>query len=142
MAWNDNKNIWYWDRATTDCPSTNIPITGATGGNDLNCSTWVSTTGTWWVETTYILRIWVTEPDHWTDEDGEAWMRLVNIDTKTGWRVVARIKGKVCIADPNDEIRPMDEFVPLMKAGASDEDLTKIEDFYERHPLTPSSDEN
>ena len=79
--------------------------------------------------------ILVTEPECWTDEDGLAFIDLVNNQTRTGWLVTMRIKGDVLITDPRIETRTMKEFLPLLRWCANSDDRKKIAAFFEEHPI-------
>ena len=80
-------------------------------------------------------RVIVKHPPHWDKKTTEAYVRLVNQDTKTGWRVTMLISGDLVIVDPTIDVRSMAGFVPLLKMRASDEDKAKIETFFERHGI-------
>jgi len=82
--------------------------------------------------------ILITEPEHWTDEDGLAFVQLVNKKTRTGITIKLRIKGDVLITDAI-ETRTMAEFVPLLRRYAFGSDLAKISMFFEDHPCKPLS---
>lgn len=132
MGWNDDQDIWYWD--------TNNTATGGTSSNfNITPSTYITsaaTTGantyTWhyWLYRT----IYVTMPEAWSDADNEAWAAMVN-STSTGFKVTAIIKGKVCITDPNAEVRSLADFLPLLKSRAAPDDLKAISEFMAAHPV-------
>lgn len=125
MTWN------YWDYHSTATTT----ATGTTWG-----SPWTSaSTATYYFSYRQIL---VETPEHWTDEDVEAFVRLINIDTKTGFTVTMVIKGDILITDPNVETRSMKNFAPLLRSCATKGDLGKINEFFNTHPLTASPVEN
>jgi len=64
-----------------------------------------------------------------------AFVKLVNMETKTGWLVTMVIKGDIIITDPNIETRTMEEFVPLLRWDASRNDNAKIDMFFDEHPF-------
>jgi hypothetical protein len=84
---------------------------------------------------TVTRRILVEMPDGWGEEKSLAFTRLVNIETKTGWRVTLIIKGNIIITDPNVERRTLADFIPLLASVASYEDIKIIIDFFEKNPI-------
>ena len=112
----------YWDSGTTG--STTNDWTTSTG----------TTGGTYFYVTQIVRHLLVPRPEHWNDDDQEAFIRLVNIDTKTGWLVTMVIKGDVLITDPDVEVRQMKDFVPLLKQRANSMDQATINVFFEDHP--------
>src|SRR6478609_8716746 len=87
----------------------------------------------YWIPKTIVYsvrKILVECPEKWTDEQGLAFVELVNLKTKTGWKVTLVIKnGSILITDPNIEKRAMIDFIPLLKDNASKEDCELINDF-------------
>lgn len=123
----------YWRSTSTTTTST----TGSSGtfyyGTSTSTSTWPLTAPqVVWVQRHYLIE----EPEHWTDQDAADFTYLVNDATKTGFKVLMRMKGDVQIADPNVEKRSMADFVPLLLSRAQPEDQEVIRDFFEKHPLT------
>lgn len=125
----------YWDYnytgSTTGTTWTNSPLcpytTGTSWSNTSACST------DYYITTRRIL---VTAPDKWSDKQNMRFIELVNIHTKTGWKVTLVIKGgDILITDPNVEKRTMAEFVPLLKDRASGEDLVKINKFFKKNKV-------
>jgi len=86
--------------------------------------------------TTVVRRILVNKPKHWTDEQEIKFIRLINKETATGWRVTMLIKGDILIIDPNIEKRTMEDFAPLLKDTATDKDIKKINKFFKENTLT------
>lgn len=80
-------------------------------------------------------RILVKHPMSWSREDSEAYVRLVNCETNTGWRVEMLISGDIVITDPDIDVRTMKEFEPLLTFRASNEDRQKIAAFFADHPI-------
>lgn len=77
----------------------------------------------------------VEHPADWTDEQHAQYVRMVNDEVRTGWRVTMLFKGgDILIADPNIEVRKMADFVPLLKARASEADRVRINDFFKANP--------
>lgn len=148
MGWDDNTNIWYWNggsATTTGNTNTNVTITG----------TWASctnyATGACWTSNTngvsYVVptrrTIYVEMPEHYTDQDREEFADLLNNKANLGWKIKAIIKGKVCITDPNDEVRSLADFIPLLVAcAASEADVEKLNEFVAAHPLEAPADDN
>lgn len=127
--------IRYWDPwATSTNSSTTAPYSDGTWSTWTNSST-SATGGGWYYTTTVIVtrKVLVIEPEHWTDEIADRFLRLVNIETNTGWKVELRIKGDVLITDPSIEKRSLEEFVPLIKSKASGADLEKFNAFFAEH---------
>lgn len=84
---------------------------------------------------TVTRKILVYAPENWTEEQNMKFVELVNIKTKTGWKVTLVIKGgHITITDPNVERRTMSEFVPLLKYEAIREDIILINDFFDSNP--------
>jgi hypothetical protein len=79
--------------------------------------------------------ILVEHPESWDDKANEDYVKLVNSETNTGWKVTMLIRGDVLITDPNIEVRKMCDFIPLLKHGASPEDIKRINEFCEANPL-------
>lgn len=119
-----------WNTSTNTSVDTRISDTTASSGyNTLPSDTSSGATYYYWT-TRVVKRVLVREPDHWDKEDNEAFKRLVNIETDTGWKLIMTIKGDVEIADPNVEVRDMQGFIPLFKRRASVEDTKKINEFF------------
>lgn len=77
----------------------------------------------------------VEHPADWTDEQHAQYVRMVNDEVRTGWRVTMLFKGgDILIADPNIEVRKMADFVPLLKDRASTADRAKIDAFFKANP--------
>ena len=128
--------ISYWDEpttATTGSYWSNVDATDTTG----------TTTGTtttvycdWYTvrPTQYKPRkLLVNTPAHWTQQNSDDFIRLVNTETDTGWKVTMRINGDIEIIDPDIEIREMEDFVPLLKTNANSQDKRIIDHFFNEH---------
>lgn len=124
---------YYWDPHQTST-STSGTATNSTRYNNSASST----TTNWYYVTAVVTReMLIEEPEHWEDSDRDGFTRLVNLETKTGWIVKLWIKGDVCITDPTIERRSMADFLPLLRSSAkSVDDLTRINDFFDAHPLS------
>jgi len=83
----------------------------------------------------YQREILVEHPEHWKDEDHQAYVKLVNEQTQTGWKIKLLITGNVQICDPRIERRSMADFIPLLKYNASDKDRELIDKFFQEHPV-------
>jgi hypothetical protein len=120
--------IHYWDPDWTSTTDTST-------GWDINCTNTDTAASRYeWVVRTYL----VEAPAHWTEEDQDAFTRLVNIETHTGFKVVMWIRGgDILITDPNVERRTMADFVPLLKAYGSQADRDAINAFFDEHGLEP-----
>jgi hypothetical protein len=139
---------WYWDydrSITSDSTSTSSTTSSFGSNNGRRYYYYVGGTSTttgsctgagtyWHVE---IQRILVRAPEHWTEEQTAKFVRLVNDETKTGWKVEMVLTGDIRITDPNIQIRDMDGFKPLFKQGASADDRQKIDAFYAEHVENP-----
>lgn len=68
-------------------------------------------------------------PKKWSKSRRLAWVKFVNEETKTGWKVIMIITGTIEIIDPNIERRSMKEFLDIMRWNACDEDRKKIDRF-------------
>ncbi len=77
-----------------------------------------------------VRRILVRIPDRWDKEKHAAFVKLVNRDTNTGWKVEMIITGDIAIVDPDIETREMDEFAILLKENADFSDKRKINAFF------------
>ncbi len=97
-------------------------------------NSWGSTATTYYPIWTYVTvkKFLVEAPKSWTDEAIDKFIRLVNIDTQTGFKVEMVIKGDVLITDPEIEKRSMKDFRPLFQSRASAEDNEKIKAFFEQ----------
>lgn len=81
-------------------------------------------------------RYLIPKPDQWTREQELAFVRLLNEQTHTGWKVEMLISGDVLICDPNIEKRSMEDFVPLLKLNASATDKAAIRAFFNDNPIS------
>lgn len=73
----------------------------------------------------------VKEPARWKQKGKDAFIKLVNDETRTGWKVTMVIKGSVEIIDPNIEVISAKKFAQIMRWNASLEDKVKIDAFAE-----------
>lgn len=130
-------SIGYWDNndtTTTTGPGYGDPWYSDTG------STSTSTTATpYYFNTVRVVtkQILVTEPDHWSEDDSDAFINLVNNHTDTGWKVTLRMRGDIEIIDPDIDVRTMEQFIPLFKSKAHHHDVVKINEFFVEHPVQP-----
>jgi len=123
------RGIDYWDPWTGS-----IDTAGPCSSAYTDIDTATSATSGWiYIQT--IKKLIVPRPENWTDKNQEAFLRLVNIDTNTGWKVTMVIEGKILITDPDVEIRKMKDFYPLMKQRANGADIIKINKFIEENPI-------
>ena len=126
----DKRGIDYWDPWTSSTDTAGSSTTSPT-------DTYATDTATggryYYIQT--VRKLLVPRPENWTDENQENFLRLVNIDTNTGWKVTMVIQGKILITDPDVEIRKMKDFYPLMKQYACSEDKIKINKFIEENPI-------
>ena len=134
MAWNDDKDIWYWNDSTATTSATSAYASTSNAYTAATSCTAGTINYTIWIEKP--RRIWVEMPEAWSQEWLDDWVRLVNIETKTGCKVLAMVKGKVCVVDPNDEIRSFEDFVPLFRSVCGKEDAEKFAAFLASHPIT------
>lgn len=144
MGWYDGKDVWYWDSTSSTTSSTGGTMTNA--GNTISSATNITTGFTTGNVAIYYWRpksrqFLVEMPENWNDEDSEAWVRLINIDTESGFIVTALIKGKIMITDPDVERRTMEDFMPLVRRRVSEEDLEIINSFFAVHPIQPEDPE-
>ncbi len=116
----------YWDGYSNN--STGQSTASYGWGNS-----WTSTSTMYYPVWTYsvIKKYLVEAPQSWTQEAIDKFIRLVNIDTRTGFRVEMVIKGDVLITDPEIEKRSMKDFRPLLSFHASAEDNEKIKAFFD-----------
>lgn len=121
--------VWYWQDTGTSTDTQTSQYT-SDGGGTSNGTTWYTTT---WYYCPPPRRILVDAPTHWQQEDRDGFTRLLNKETRTGWRVELWVSGDVCICDPNIERRTMKDFVPLIKEYANAEDQQKIDEFFKVH---------
>jgi len=124
----------YWDGWNDSSTSTGTTTNGWT----TDAGTTTGGTGNYYYIPMIVRRLLVPVPDHWSDEDTDAFVRLVNIETKTGWQVEMIIKGDILITDPDIEVREMKDFMPLFKQRAGRGDREKIIKFFEEHPASVS----
>jgi hypothetical protein len=81
-------------------------------------------------------KILVTAPDNWSDGQNMGFVELVNIKTKTRWKVTLVIKGgDILITDPDVEKRTMEDFIPLLKNSADIVDIEIINEFFNSNPI-------
>ncbi len=94
MATNGNIEYWQgWASGTTDTAANHVDA-GATAISDGVVLTEERTTAT----TLYYhvpkpRKVLVRHPKSWGDADHDAYLRLVNIETKTGWIIEMLIRG-------------------------------------------------
>ncbi len=118
--------IWYdWD-STTSGTSTNA-------GNYSIIWSSTSTASTWQPYPRVVTKkVYVKPPEHWDRKIGQAYVKLVNDETNTGWKVTATIWGDIEIHDPYADVRDMKDFIGLLKARAPIEDRKKIDAFFKK----------
>lgn len=80
-------------------------------------------------------RVVVPLPKHWTEQQALAFVDLINLKTKTGWKVTSLVRGDILICDPTIEKRPLRDFLPLLKLNANGEDASAIDRFIEEAKL-------
>lgn len=126
--------IGYWDTATgasTGDLGTGWNFDSPTGAPDTSASVPSRDYGGFtWYRIRKARTILVKSPQAWDKAKTAAFVQLVNKETNTGWKVDMVIEGEVAITDPNIEIREMDEFVPLLKENAGNEDIERINRFF------------
>ncbi|KKL48034.1 hypothetical protein LCGC14_2329600, partial [marine sediment metagenome] len=71
----------YWDSGTASTSGTTWPTWTTWTTSDTSTS---GTGGTYYYTSYVVRQLLVPRPEHWSDEDQEAFVRLVNIDTNTG----------------------------------------------------------
>ena len=76
-------------------------------------------------------RILVKLPKKWGKKRVMAFADLINVKTRTGWKVELVIHGGIEICDPSLEVRKLKRVVPLLLERASQEDKAIIQDFLE-----------
>ena len=81
-----------------------------------------------------VQRMLVHYPESWTKEIAFKFSELLNLETKTGWKIILVINGDITIMDPSIEVRTMKDFLPLLRSYACGEDREKIDAFFEQHP--------
>lgn len=121
--WNDDDFVYYTTTATTDTSAT-------------ICNWIVNTSCT--CDYAPERRLWVKCPEHWSEQDEFAFIALVNKETSTGWTVRALVRGEV-ILHPGEEVRTMDEFIPLLRDRANSADKARIKTFFDEHPTEPAT---
>lgn len=126
----------YWDPYSTGGTSTS-PY-WSYDGPDTSASSTPTYIHPFFFRPVIVRRILVEMPEGWTEEMSMSFVRLVNIETKTGWKVTLVIKGKVLITDPNVERRTLADFIPLLKDEASQQDIDLINAFFEKNPIKPA----
>ena len=122
----------YWDYdgtgTTTGDLGDNWTVDSTQGTTTSGSYTWTNTATT---STRYIVRrVIVKHPEHWDKQKTADYVKLVNKETNTGWKIDMVFEGDVAIVDPDVEIREMDEFAILLKHRASQEDCEKIDKFF------------
>lgn len=128
--------IRYWDPWATSTTSSSDPT-----GTDTSTTgrTWYhpvqTATSSGWYPQVITKRVLVPKPKKWTDKQSEAYVRLVNYETKTGWKVTMIISGDILVTDPNIEKRKMEDFIPLLKENANSIDIEKINKFFAENPI-------
>lgn len=148
MGWYDEGNIWYSGSVTTTGSDGSVSITRVkigdkpavdTGGYTFFPHGWITATGcSVWIQP---RTIYVEMPEHYAPETCEAFASLVNSNDFGGWKVKAIIHGKVCITDPNDEVRSFADFLPLLRSKASGPAREALDVFLAKHPVEKPKDE-
>lgn len=124
--------VVYWNSgAATTTSTTDVNYYFATSTN-------TGTTDWGWIPYPRVVQksVWVNAPAHWKKKVLDAYVRLVNDETHTGWKVTALVNGSVEVCDPYADIRNMQDFVPLLKARANSNDCKKIDSLFKKHGLT------
>jgi len=80
-------------------------------------------------------RILVRLPGKWSKRVKLAWVKLINDDTETGWKVTMLIEGVVTVIDPNIEQRDVASMTELLKWNATEKDKKKLDAFIRKHGL-------
>ncbi len=130
---------WYNDSTTST--STNADTYCTIFSNTTN----ISTTSTNWAgfwqpyPRVVIKKVYVHRPKHWDRKIGQAWVKLVNDETNTDWKIETTIWGDIEIHDPYADIRNMKDFIDLLKARATVEDRKKIDAFFKKVGLEVKS---
>lgn len=93
------------------------------------CDNCTATTSSGWVYCYQPKRYLVKNPVRWKQKGKDAFIKLVNDETSTGWKVTMVIDGKVEILDPNIEVITAKKFAAIMRWSASQEDKEKIDVF-------------
>lgn len=120
--------IWYWNDSTTTG-------TASTSAFSIVYSTTATSTGASWTPYPRVItkRVFVKQPLAWDKQISDAWVRLVNEETDTGWKIEARINGDIEIIDPFIDVREMKDFIGLLTANAKTHDRLLIEEFFAEH---------
>ena len=106
-----------------------------TTGADTWSTGWTGASSTTWYYTTEIRKYLVTCPENWGQSIIDAFCRLVNDDTDTGFSIDMIICGDIKITDPNIDVRDMESFRLLFKSHASVSDKEKIDAFFNANPI-------
>jgi len=88
-----------------------------------------------WNRGSTIRTILVESPKNWTKDEILLFAELVNIKTKTGWKVKMIINGDIIITDPTVETKTMKEFIFLLRAKANIQDTEAIIRFFSKHSI-------
>ena len=115
----------YWD----DAPTTSSSTTTTSGTYTTSGTT--SATDVYWLYT--VRKYLVKAPESWMKSARADFTKLINDETKTGFKVEMWIDGIIEITDHSIDMRTMKEFVPLLKSYANLEDRAKIDAFFERY---------
>jgi len=111
--------------------------TTTTGGNTWldTCTTGTSTTN-WYYSTVQVVKKYLVGcPENWGQDIIDAFCRLINDETATGFHINMIINGDIKIIDPNIEVRDMDSFRMLVRSYASGDDTKKINAFFDANPI-------
>jgi hypothetical protein len=138
----------YWDYQTTSNTTTGTyytpkiwqssGTTSTTGGNWTNSpttSTWGNTDRVYYYSVVRVEKCLVRPPEHWGEAEIAGFTRLINDETKTGWKIEMWINGDIKITDPTIQIRDMAGFLPLLKQYANRQDLATIDAFFAVVPI-------
>ena len=82
-----------------------------------------------------VQRFLVDVPEHWGEPEIAGFTRLINDETKTGFKVEMVINGQVKITDPDVQHRDMGAFALLIKKYANAEDRATIDKFFVQVPI-------
>lgn len=121
---------YYWDPYTTGTTSISWFPNGLT-----NTTATTSPIPSWLYVRFQPRKLLIPIPEKWTEEQSSAFVRLVNVETHTGWTVELVIKGDIVITDPDIEKRSMVDFIPLLKSKATYSDKEKINNFLVSNPI-------
>ena len=125
--------IWYSDTSTNGTTTSSGAYSMVYSGTTDTSTTSTNWAGSWQPYPRVVIKkVYVHRPKHWDRKIGQAWVKLVNDETNTGWKITATIWGDIEIHDPYEDVRDMKDFIGLLKARASAEDRKKIDAFFKK----------